>query len=281
MQPFDYNQPNTRERIDARRRAQRRTSGGTPGPALQANAWMSSGRPLSLALVVVALVMLVYVSQADRFQVRDVQITGSEWVSTRQIEQLSDARGQSIWSLNTELIAERLRSNPYIERASARVALPDRLEIVVVERRPEVRWQHAGVRYLVDPDGLVLGLDTTGTLSNTLVINDVSTERNIEPNDRLDADLLRYAQTLALKLQRDLGLSAQQLNWDTERGLFLVTPEQQMIIFGRDERLEEKLAVLRVLRQEQTPFTMLDLRPATPFYRTNDSSPTPQSTSQP
>jgi hypothetical protein len=46
--------------------------------------------------------------------------------------------------------------------------------------------------------------------------------------------------------------------------------------------LDQKLAVLGALLKEQTAFTLLDLRPSTPFYR-NDlpGAPTPTEAAEP
>ena len=60
------------------------------------------------------------------------------------VAELPGARGQSIWLVDTRQIVDRLKTSAYIEQASASVALPDRLTISVIERRPEVRWQSGG-----------------------------------------------------------------------------------------------------------------------------------------
>ncbi len=40
-----------------------------------------------------------------------------------------------------------------------------------------------------------------------------------------------------------------------------------MWLHGRSDDLDRKLATLRYLLSDNTPFTYLDLRPTTPYYR--------------
>jgi hypothetical protein len=39
------------------------------------------------------------------------------------------------------------------------------------------------------------------------------------------------------------------------------------VVVGNSERLDEKLAILVKVLREQTPFTLLDLRPSAPYLR--------------
>ena len=49
--------------------------------------------------------------------------------------------------------------------------------------------------------------------------------------------------------------------------MIITTPDQRTIIFGRSEDIDNKLTILGALLKDGTPFTVLDLRPNTPYYR--------------
>jgi cell division protein FtsQ len=279
MKDFSYNTPNTRERVAARRRKAQAPAGqgGTPGPRHVLRAWVTSGRIVSLALVIAALGGFGLIALSDRFTITDVQVTGAQILQPETVVELAGVTGQSVWFVDTTGITERLKVSPYVEQARVSVEIPDRIEITLVERRPEVRWQLGGTRYLVDATGLVLGVDSSLPLSNTLVIEDRSIDRLIKPSDRLDPDVLKLAQTLAVRLPQELQVQPHTIGWDNDKGLFVTMIDQKMIIFGRSERLDQKLAVLAMLLGDQTPFVMLDLRPANPYYRTDGgAAPPPQ-----
>jgi cell division protein FtsQ len=277
MNRFDYNQPNTRERIAARRKTRRSPSGSRvkPGPRRAVGSWLASGRIASLLLLIAALGGLVYVFSAPRFTVRDIHVEGAQAMSPDAVVTLADARGQSIWLVDTAQIVARLKTSAYIEQASVAVGLPDHLTINVGERRPEVRWKLGSTLYLVDASGRVLDSTTTAPLTNTLVIEDRS-KRPLQPNDRVDPDALKLAQMLALRLPTELGLTPTTIGWDIGTGVFATTADARTIIFGQTDNLDSKFAILGMLLKDQTPFTYLDLRPNTPFYR-NDPTNTPSS----
>src|SRR3954469_7019887 len=280
MDRFDYNQPNTRERIAARRksRAARASSNARPGPRRAVSSWIVSGRIASLLLLIAALGGLLYIGTAPRFTVREIAVDGAQAMKSSAIADLAGVRGQSIWLVDTQQIVERLKGSAYIEQAQASVALPDRLAITVTERRPEVRWLSGGALYLLDASGRVLDIDTTGPISNTLVIEDRS-NRLLQPNDMVDADALKLGQLLSLRLPAELGLRPAHIGWNLDTKIFITTADNRTIIFGRSDNLDDKFSVLSTLLKDHTAFTLLDLRPVMPFYR-NDV-PGAQPTAEP
>src|SRR3954449_8273375 len=277
MDRFDYNQPNTRERIAARRksRAARAGSNARPGPRRAVSSWIVSGRIASLLLLIAALGGLLYVATAPRFNVREIIVDGAQAMKPSTVAELAGVRGQSIWVVDTRQIVERLKGSAYIEQAQASVSLPDRITISVTERRPEVRWQSGSTLYLLDASGRVLDTDTTGPISSTLVIEDRS-NRPLKPNDMVDTDALKLGRVLSLRLPAELGLRPAHIGWNLDTKIFITTADNRTIIFGRSDNLDDKLSVLGTLLKDGTAFTLLDLRPAMPFFR-NDvpGAPTP------
>ncbi|MEN9936266.1 MAG: hypothetical protein RLZZ387_2845 [Chloroflexota bacterium] len=280
MDDFEYNRPNTRARIAARRKRTRvpaGESGVVPGPKRALGWWLATGKIAGLLLFAAASAGLWYVSTAEQFTVRDVRVEGAQALSEREVVRLAEARGDSIWLVDTDQIAARLLESAYVETASAAVSLPDRLTITLTERRPELRWRVGGVNYLVASDGRVLGVDQAAVLTNTLVIDDRSA-RPLEPNDYVDPGALKLAQLIALRLPAEVGLTPVSVSWDSEAGLFITTPEGRTIVFGETDHFDRKLSVLDTLIADGTPFTYLDLRPATPFYRSDGQAAGPVAT---
>ncbi len=277
MDRFDYNQPNTRERIAARRksRAARAGSDVRPGARRAVGSWITSGRFASLLLLIAALGGLMYIATAPRFTVHTITVDGAQAMKSSAVAELAGVRGQSIWLVDTRQLVERLKGSAYIEQAQASVALPDRIAISVTERRPEVRWQSGGTLYLLDASGRVLDTDTTGPISNTLVIDDRSSQP-LKPNDMVDTDAIKLGRMLSLRLPAELGLRPAHISWNLDTQISITTADNRTIIFGRSENLDDKLSVLGTLLRDQTAFTLLDLRPVMPFYR-NDvpGAPTP------
>jgi cell division protein FtsQ len=277
MERFDYSRSSTRERIAARRRrtnVPRNESGVLPGPRRTVGGWFTSGRIVSLPLAVACLIGLIYVAVSPNFRVRTVQVEGAQILKPDAVVTMSGATGRSIWLLDTDSVASAIRESAYVETAEASLALPDRLTIVVHERRPEVRWMVGGQLYLVDGDGLVLGAESATTVTDTLVIEDRS-GRVLQPSDRVDPDALKLGRELMLRLPAEAQVQPAHIAWAPDTGIVVTTAQGRTIVFGRSNRLEQKLMILQQLTHDQTAFTMLDLRPETPFYR-NDTPVAPQ-----
>lgn len=269
---FQYNQPNTRARIAARRNRRRSAASAMPGPRRAIGGWLASGRIASLILLLASLGGLIAIAVSPQFVVRTVQISGVQILDAADIEEMAGVTGDSIWLVQIDEVKARVAQSPYVERVEASLTLPDILTINLVERQPDVRWQVGDMRYLVDAEGRVLGPDTTTFVSDTLIIEDRSGQV-IEPNDRIDPDVLYLVRALALRLPKEAGVTPFSISWDRDHGVTLTTADRRTIIFGRKERLEEKIQILRFLTlQEPTEYTWLDLRPATPYYR-NDAPP--------
>ncbi|HWQ11776.1 MAG TPA: FtsQ-type POTRA domain-containing protein [Roseiflexaceae bacterium] len=278
MDHFEYNRPNTRARIAARRRRMRvppGESGVLPGPRRTLGWWLASGKIGGLLLLAASLGGLWHVSTSPQFTVRDIRVEGAQALSEDEVVQLASARGMSIWLVDTGQVAARLRANAYVERAEASLALPDRLDVRLTERRPEVRWRAGGVNFLVDSGGLVLGVDQSAALTNTLVIEDRS-GHPLQPNDHVDPDALRLSQLIAVRLPAEVGLTPASIAWDQASGVLVTTADGRTIVFGASDQFDHKLSILGILLKEGAAFTYLDLRPTTPYYRNDPPGGAPQ-----
>ncbi len=288
---MQYNIPNTRERVAARRQtrkgpdtrknhATRNGSYVRPGPRRTLVQWIQTGKIISLILLLTAVIALFYVFTAPRFSVQHVEITGNNALNSANIIDEAGIIGQSIWFIEQEQIQQRLLNNPYIEQVHIHVAMPDRATIHIAERRPEVRWQLNNVQYLVDSSGKVLGIAEDSAAATTddegqpyLVIVDTSNHL-LEPGDNIDPDALTLAQALTVRLPTELAFTPNMIGWDFALGVYVLSPSQQTIVFGQTAHLERKLLIFERLLKDQTAFTYLDLRPSNPFYRNDQPSAT-------
>ncbi|MCU0494829.1 MAG: FtsQ-type POTRA domain-containing protein [Chloroflexaceae bacterium] len=286
---MDYNTPNTKARVEARRVRTRTTvslkheSQVQPGPRRAMQAWLLSGRLFSAGLLLVVLGVLAYLFSSNTFTVQQVQVEGTSALKPEAVVELAGLNGTPIWYVDEAAAMERLLQNPYVERASMRVALPNQAVVTIVERRPEVRWQLGPVQYLVDSSGKVL--DSSEQLTAVadesrpfLVIVDTS-KHLLEPGDQVDPDALKLAQVLALRLPAELNVTPAQIGWDFALGVYIRLASNQTVVFGRSERLDEKLSIFKELLKDSTQFTYMDLRPTTPFYQ-NVQPAQPTATSQ-
>lgn len=254
-----------------RARRERQKPQVQPGVRRRLAHWLSTGQLVSLLLLLASLGGLAYLFTTPGFTIQHIAVEGNEFVSRDFLTTASGLQATSVWFVNEQAIIQHLQENPYIERASLHVALPNRATIRIVERQPDVRWQVGFQHYLVDSDGRVLDVAQDLPDASTLVIVDTS-NRLLQPNDQLDPDAIKLARSLSVRLPAELSLTPATIGWDMGLGVYVLTPQGQTIVFGQYTGLDYKMAVLRSLLDDDTAFSYLDLRASNPFYRVD---PTP------
>ncbi|MBX0327638.1 FtsQ-type POTRA domain-containing protein [Oscillochloris sp. ZM17-4] len=236
---------------------------------------MASGRLLSLLIFLASVGALGYLLTSGRYSIQRVTVAGASALKADQVIAEAGILGRPIWFVGAAAAEARLRTNPYVESAQVRFALPDQATITVVERRPEVRWQAGGVQYLVDGRGQVLAAAQEPASADVLVVIDKS-NAELKPGDQIDPDALGLTRALALRLPAELSFAPAQIGWDFGIGVYVRSQAGQTIVFGQSKQLDQKLAIFRALLRDQTQFTYLDLRSSNPFYQNQ-----PQAASQP
>lgn len=290
---------------DKRREAEKRRDSSQAKPGVRRVLMWSlrSGKLLALMVLGLAGWLLYDALTSPGYVVRTVSAQGITALSNEDVQALADVTGQSVWLVRDDDVEARIRQSPYVERVHARVVLPDTVVVQVTERRPEVRWTHQGTTYAVTWDGLVLAttppdaaaatqpmttteglvpplsISQTETISQTqegnlpgpafvssVAIVDTTPNRELKPGDKVDPDALEVARRVTLR-SAELPAPLQRIEWDGGLGVSLIVADNKQVIIGKGERLDEKLAILTHLLRDNTPFSILDLRTTTPYYR--------------
>ncbi|MEY3990501.1 MAG: hypothetical protein RI985_1582 [Chloroflexota bacterium] len=237
-----------------------------PGVRLRIRDFVLSGRLLSVMLLVVVLYFTVTMMWSKAYFVRNIIVEGATTMSTQRVSEIANVIDVPIWQVDGEAIATRLQTNPYVISASVYVQLPDTVRVVLREQQSEIRWKSGEWYLIVNPEGQVLGIDTSVVLTDTLVIHDEG-NTSLVAGDMIDSDVLSLARDVYLRLPADAGIVVSQINWHDQRGMSVRTATNQLVLIGMRDRLDEKIALLTTLQQSNTEFAFADLRPLTPYYR--------------
>ncbi|MBN1995674.1 MAG: FtsQ-type POTRA domain-containing protein [Anaerolineae bacterium] len=227
--------------------------------------WQARGTKLT---GLVALIVLgwsgYFLFTQPRFFVYGADIQGNVAVSAYEIYAVSGIDSQSIFWLNPTEIVERITRLPNIKAAAVSVALPAKIVINVVERRPELLWQTGETVWWVDHEGMIVPPrgDITGMLR---IIDD--DQQPLQPGYQIDAAIVEGAQTL-----RMLAPEVSVIRYSRLQGLTVATPEGWPVYLGDGSEIKAKLIVLTALLADLkdrniTP-VFIDLRdPLRPFYK--------------
>jgi cell division protein FtsQ len=216
--------------------------------------WAVGAGALVVATAVAVVVAGHWMLTTPRFAVVAVDVRGASRVPpTRVLEVAGIAHGTNLWRIDPERVRARLEALPEIRRADVVRELPNRVSIVVEERRP-FTLVHAARLHWLDEDGRLLGEESHAVATEVPVISGLSEDElatmRTTPGPRARAAialiraLLRTGSTLAGEIS--------EIDMSRPEGPVLYTVDGVEVRLGSEE-WEERLARLEgVLAQVAT-----------------------------
>lgn len=141
-----------------RQPAQAKKKTQTTKPALQLR-WKPVYNWIFPALLMVA--GLVYLQQLETLlPIKKIKLSGSfEHIAQEEVESVLQAYvGEGFFSLDIHALQKKLGAKPWADSVSIRRVWPDRLDIIIIERKPVARWDD---RHLVSDKAVVFAADAS------------------------------------------------------------------------------------------------------------------------
>jgi cell division protein FtsQ len=216
--------------------------------------WVLGATASALGVAASIAVVGHWLLTSPLFAVTGVDVRGASRVSPERILEVSGiVHGENLWRIDPRRVRARLEELPEIRRADVVRELPDRVSIVVEERRP-FTLVHAGRLHWLDEEGHVLGEERHAVVPEVPVISGLSEDElasmRTAPGPRARAAitliraLLRSGSTLASEIS--------EIDMSRAEGPVLYTVDGVEVRLGTDE-WEERLARLEgVLAQVAT-----------------------------
>ena len=216
--------------------------------------WVLGGVGAAVGVAAAVVLTAHWALTSPRFAVTAVEVRGASRVEPQRILEVSGiVHGANLWRINPEHVRARLEELPEIRRADVVRELPNRVSIVVEERRP-FTLVHAGRLHWLDEEGRVLGEERHAVAPEVPVISGLSedelTSMRTAPGPRarqaitLIRALLRTGSTLASEIS--------EIDMSRPEGPVLYTVDGVEVRLGTEE-WEERLARLEgVLAQVAT-----------------------------
>lgn len=217
------------------------------------------GRAAGVALLLAAVAVSAaagagWLLTSPRFAVGDIDVRGASRLPVERIRAVAAIPpGSNVWSLDTRQVLARLEAMPEIRRADVVRALPNRVTIVVEERRP-FTLVHAGRLHWLDEEGHVLGEESRAVAPDVPVISGLA-EDELATMRTAPGPKARAAIALIRALLRSgsaLTAEISEIDMSRTEGPVLYTVDGVEVHLGADE-WDERLARLEgVLAQVAT-----------------------------
>jgi cell division protein FtsQ len=224
------------------------------------------GIATGLVLLLAAPVGLtVWALTTQRFAVRAVEVRGASRVPLERIAAAAAVPlGTNLWRLDTAAVRSRVETLPEVRRAEVVREVPNRVTILVEERRP-FTLVHSGRLHWVDEDGRLVGDEPEAVAPPVPVISglsedEVATMRTAPaPRARAAISLLR---TL-LRVGGALAAEISEIDMSRRDGPVLYTVSGIEVRLGSedwDERLARLAGVLANVAEQGDAVRAIDLR---------------------
>ena len=207
--------------------------------------WVTSALALTVGAGAAVVAAGHWVLTTPRFAVTAVEVRGASRVPPQRILEVSGiVRGTNLWRIDPDRVRARLESLPEIRRADVVRELPNRVSILVEERRP-FTLVHAARLHWLDEEGRLLGEEHHAVATEVPVIRGLSEDElatmRTAPGPRARAAialiraLLRTGSALAAEIS--------EIDMSRPEGPVLYTIDGVEVRLG-DEEWEERLARL-------------------------------------
>jgi hypothetical protein len=258
--------------------AERAVRAATPrGPWLPPGfASWAIGRLLALVLLVAAARVVYDSASSDRFKVRSVDVQGNVLLSRAEVESVAAVTGVNVFWVDRGQVAQGVRTLPLVQRVEVNTALPDSVEVSIVERQPAAFWLSGEQSYLVDREGVILkavdaetqqaracaGQPCDPRLAPLPTVAQLDA-RPLTPGDRVDAAALATSARLA-SLLPTVGVEPLAFQWSRDAGLEVPTRDGWRARFDGRGDVDSQVSSLRAIRDElartRTPVELIDVR---------------------
>ncbi|MBN1483499.1 MAG: FtsQ-type POTRA domain-containing protein [Chloroflexia bacterium] len=224
-------------------------------------AWGRDGRLVGALLALVSSLVLGYLLFSPTFQISEVGIQGNLALPQDEaLRQSSIELGRNLFLLDVSLVRQRLEQIPYIQQVRVDRILPNQVRVRIWEKFPSVSWapDNSLERYLVDDDGLVLGIEQEGMDQLIYIVDKEGVA--VEVGEYVDVEAVQTAQQVFTRLYNDLGFTLLPFEYHSERGITAVSVDGWRACFGNGAHLEQKVLNLLTLLQNGIFFSEVDLR---------------------
>jgi cell division protein FtsQ len=246
----------THQRVDRRRRVARRARRLAP---------VALAAVVVLALSGAGALGARWLVSSPRFAVAEVEVRGASRLAAAEIIAASGIRrGVNLWRLDAVAAVAGVEALSAVRRAEVIRAFPNRVTVVVEERRP-FTLVHAGRLHWIDENGVPIAREGHAVAPSLPVISGLSPEEiasaSRAPSDRL----LTGVQLIRTLLRAGSPLVGQISEVDVSRndGPVLYTVEGIEVRLGSEEwdaRIPRLAGVLAQVASSGQPVSAIDLR---------------------
>lgn len=228
---------------------------------------------LSILLLAIIIAGSVLLTQ-EVLRVRAVVVLGCEQRSPQEVTALSGIPfGESIFKVDMDAVRENVQASPYYKVEKVSRLYPDKIEVVVHERRPRAVISYLGGMIVMDEAGYILEVRSelggvrapvvTGLLASSFVVG-----QQVSSSDPMQIRAMQAI--LEEMIEQECSQLFSEIAIDNVEDIYLMTVEGVKVQLGSIDNLSEKLRWVRATLPKLTEMSLV----GGTLYVAGGSSPT-------
>lgn len=210
-----------------------------------------------LTLIIVIIGVSIYVALSPLFNIKEINVTGNSKLSKEEIISLSELKtDENTFKVSKKNIKNKVKANAYIENVKIRRKLPDKVEIIVVERVATYMIPFANSYIYINNQGYML--EITSQKAEMPAIVGISTpEEELHEGQRLiSEDLVKLGEVLQIMESANANELVDLITKidisNRQDYILTLEKEKKAIHFGDVSNLSTKMAyVKKILNDEK------------------------------
>jgi cell division protein FtsQ len=221
---------------------------------------------LILIFFAAALWGINYFYNSGYFDIESVDVQGNTHYSEEFIDGLlSGLIGNNIFEADKKETEDTLIEKLiWVRTVELKKVFPDRIEIILAERKPSLILVHRNNYYLIDGEGMVLeklGKDLRKEYGDLLEVKG-AIEHNLEPGDVVAKKNVLSCADIYMGFDESLKTIIEYagIRDNISGDIYFTTDGGLEIVFGDSSQTVKKIEVLKLLLKEDTDYNIIDLK---------------------
>ena len=145
--------------------------------------------PLRIAIVLAVIAAAFLCTHLSCFDVNGIAVIGNEGVTDEEVIKLSGIEmGDSVFKVHPLLVQHKIKKNLYIEKVNVDRKLPNKVEIIVKERKLLAQFHKDAKFVITDSEGMVLDISKEphkATLIEGVTVTEAEKKETIQIKENL------------------------------------------------------------------------------------------------
>ncbi len=225
--------------------------------------------------IVLIIFCIAFLLTSNFFNIKTINVTGNVRVSQQEIIRLSGLNyEQNIFRINTKHTMKSIFQNPYIKKIKIDRALPNVINIVIIEREPLVLVPYVGSYLFVDQEGIVVEINSSIKDLKLPIINGLKFN-TFKLGEEIKLENKQHLETI-VKLINEItntGINEEisEINAEDILNIKLITKNGIKVNLGDASDIENKLplakAIIQDLNKKKLKGTVEMGHKGNPFFR--------------